>query len=65
MCSWEGLLDFENEEYVVFYLLSGQGSALLPPAILEYLSTGEKLCNLGSIYPLPQWHIVCCISQTY
>lgn len=26
-CSWEGLLDLENEEYVVFYLLSGQGQA--------------------------------------
>ena len=24
---WEGLLDFENEEYVVFYLWSGQGLA--------------------------------------
>ena len=29
MCSREGLLDLENEEYVVFYLLSGQDSA--PP----------------------------------
>lgn len=26
-CIWEGLLDLENEEYVVFYLLSGQGQA--------------------------------------
>ena len=43
MCSREGLLDFKNEEYVVFSLLSGQGSAFLPPAILEYLSTGDKL----------------------
>ena len=29
MCSWEGLLDSENEAYVAFYLLYGQGSALL------------------------------------
>ena len=28
MCSQEGLLDFENEEYMVFYLLSGQGSGV-------------------------------------
>ena len=27
LCSQEGLLDFKNEEYVVFYLLSGQGPA--------------------------------------
>ena len=27
MCSQEGLLDFAHEEYVVLYLLSGQGSA--------------------------------------
>ena len=27
MCSREGLLDFENEAYVVFYLLSGRGPA--------------------------------------
>ena len=56
MCSWEGLLDFENEEYVFFYLLSGQGPASsLTPGILEYLSTGEKLqlFTLGPIYPLP------------
>ena len=26
-CSWEGLLDFENEECVVFYPLSRQGPA--------------------------------------
>ena len=26
LSSWEGLLDFENEKYVVFYLLSGQAS---------------------------------------
>ena len=27
MCSWDGLLDFENEEYMVFYLFSWQGPA--------------------------------------
>ena len=27
MCSRGGLLGFENEDYVVFYLLSGQGPA--------------------------------------
>ena len=27
MCSQGVLLNFENEEYVVFYLLSGQGLA--------------------------------------
>ena len=43
MCSWESLLDFKKEEYVVFYLLFEQGSALLPLVILEYLSTGDKL----------------------
>ena len=30
MCTREGLLDFENEEHVVFYVLSGQGSASPP-----------------------------------
>ena len=27
MCSWEGLLNFKSEEYMVFYLLSGQSPA--------------------------------------
>ena len=27
MCSWEGLLGFENEEYVDFFFFSGQGPA--------------------------------------
>ena len=40
MCNWEGVLDFKNEEYVVFDLLSGRIQLLLPP-ILESLSTGE------------------------
>ena len=45
MYSWEGLPDLENEDYLVFNLLSGQGSAssLDCPAIhiLEFLSTGN------------------------
>ena len=57
MCSRGGLLDFENEEYLVFYL----GRAQPPPsscfygvsAIVEFLSTGEKLFSLGPIYLLP------------
>ena len=43
MCSQEGLLDFENEEYVVFLSLIWAGpSSSLAPAILEYLSTVGK-----------------------
>ena len=63
MCSPGGLLDFENEEYVVFYLLSGQGpaSSLDCPVIdiLEFLSTGNELqlLTLGPIYLLPQNHL--------
>ena len=57
-CSWEGLLDLRNEEYVVFYL----GRAQPPPsssfygvsAIEEFLSTGEKLCSLEPTRLLPQ-----------
>ena len=60
MCSRGGLLDFGNEEYVVSYLLSGQGpaSSLDCPTIdiVEFLSTGNelKLLTLGPIYLLPQ-----------
>ena len=60
MCSPEGLLNFENVEYVVFYLLPGQGpaSSLDCPAIdiLEFLSTGNEflLLTLRPIYLLPQ-----------
>ena len=60
MGSQGDFLDFENEGYVVFYLLSGQGpaSSLDCPAIdiLEPLSTGNKLqmLSLGPIYLLPQ-----------
>ena len=36
---WEGLLDFENEEYVIFLsLICIELSSSLAPAILEYLS---------------------------
>ena len=51
MCSREGLLDLENEEFVLFYLLSGQGPA-------SSLSTGEKLqmLTLGPIYFRPHNH---------
>ena len=42
LSSWEDFLDFENEKYVVPYLLSGQGPASSPdgPAIvfLEFWS---------------------------
>ena len=44
MCSWEGLLDFQSEEYVGFYLLSRQSPALsLASAVKEFLSTGNKI----------------------
>ena len=41
MCSWGGFLDLKNEEYVVSYLLSGQGSAS-PPACY-YLHLGVSV----------------------
>ena len=56
MCRLGGLLNFKNEEYVVFYLLSGQGPASSiilhygVSTIMEFLSTGEKLFSLGPIY---------------
>ena len=43
MCNWAGVLDFKNEEYVVFDLLSSQALLLLPPAVLGYLSTADKI----------------------
>lgn len=54
MCSWGGLLDFENEEYVVF--ISYQHREHSPqsyyfygvPDIMEFLSTGEQLFSLES-----------------
>ena len=56
MCSQEGLLDLENEEYVVSHL--GRAQLLLTPAtifILECLSIGDRLYLLSpeSIYLLP------------
>ena len=55
MCSWEGLLDFKNEENMVFYLLSGKGSASHPSCYFgESVYRGRTLHNLGSIYLLPQ-----------
>ena len=59
-CILEVPLDLENKEYVVFYLLSGQGLSssfnYLTVFILEYQSTEVKLqlFSLGPIYLLPQ-----------
>ena len=53
--SQEGLLDFENERYVVSSPLLGQDLASsLTPAVVEFLSTGNEpqLLTLGPIYPL-------------
>ena len=56
MCSQEGRLDLEKEKHVVSYLGRAQ---LLPPLILEYLSTGNKLqlFSLRPIYLLPHFYI--------
>ena len=58
LCSWEGLLDLENEKYVssVFYV--GRAQLLLPPAVLEYLSTGNdlQLISLRSRYLLSHYN---------
>ena len=58
MCSQEGLLDFAHEEYVVLYLLSGQGSASPPSCYFGVSVTGVKLwlLSLGPIYLLPQYN---------
>ena len=66
LSSQEGLPDFENEKYVVSYLLFGQsfifylGRAWPPLSIdMEFLSNGNELRLLtlaGPIYPLPQKH---------
>lgn len=64
MRSQGGLLNLENEECVVFYLLSGQGPASLHhPALIEFLllkflSTGEELFGPGPIYLLPQSSLI-------
>ena len=61
MCSWEGLLDLENEEYVVFYLLSVQVFAILWILIWEYLSPGgqtltaEPGANLSPASECQKW----------
>ena len=56
MHSWEGLLDFENEKYVVSFIWAGLSLSYYPVIIfiLEYLSTGDKLqlLSLGPIYLL-------------
>ena len=43
MSNWEDVLDFKNEEYVVFDLVSGHALLLLPPAVLGCLSTADKI----------------------
>ena len=47
LSSWEGLLDFENEKYVVFYLFIWSGLSFLSIVplliMLEFLSTGNDL----------------------
>ena len=52
MRSQEGLLDLKNEIHVVSCL--GRAWLLLPPVILEDLSTGDELqlLSLGPIYLL-------------
>ena len=46
MYSVEGLFVFENEEYVVFYLLSGQG-LVTPPLHLGVSAQGDNSsCSL-------------------
>ena len=53
LSSWEGLLDFKNEKYVVSYLLSGQGPASSFDChavdMLELLSTGNELRLLSGV----------------
>ena len=56
LSSWEGFLDFENEKYLVSYLLSGQGPASSPSGptidISEFLFTGNELKPLTLGYPI-------------
>ena len=49
MYSWEGLLCLKNEEYVVFSLLSGQGSA--PLSLLLF----QSICPQGEISGYLAW----------
>ena len=61
MCSWEGFLDPQNEEYVVCYLLSGQGCC--PPPAITVISAGlsaaggHLLLRAGLPCLLPQWWV--------
>ena len=55
MCSWEGFLDLKNEEYVVSYLLSGQGSAS-PPACY-YLHLGVSVHRRQTLSAQPGVHL--------
>ena len=50
MCSQASLLDFKNEDCVVFHLSSGAGPSLLS-AVTELLSTGNEL-QLLTLGPL-------------
>lgn len=63
MCSQEDLLDLENEEHVVFYFLSGQGSA--PLSFLYNLHLGVSahwgqtpVAQFGPICLLPQMGLI-------
>ena len=51
VCSKEDLLDFENKEYVAFYLLSQKGLTSPIHCYFEYLSIGNKL-QLYSLRPI-------------
>ena len=55
-CSQGGFLDFKNEEYVVFYLLSRQGSAVSCSCCFGVsVHRGEvQLLSLGPICLLPE-----------
>ena len=52
LCRRGGLLNFDNEEYVIFYL----GRIQPPPscAFMEFLSIGEKRCKPVAICVLPR-----------
>ena len=49
MCNQEGLLDFQNEDYVAFYLLPGQGPALLLLGVSVH--RGQTL----AVHPCSPW----------
>ena len=54
LISQEGLLDFGNGEYVVFYLLSGQAQPLLFFSYNLHLGVWVQLFTLEPIYLLSQ-----------